>query len=114
MEGLRNTVETGFDRIDRRMDSMVTKDAFKAEVSRLDQRDDHLESRLNSGFESIEAKMNAGFATIAGRDADRDRAAEKRDEDRDKKFARRMTWTISIAGLVWGVSQFFIAPLLQK
>lgn len=111
---LRQDMRDGFKRQDDKWDQVVLKGEFNATVQRLDAKDQHLESKMDTSFSQLEAKLNAGFATIAGRDADRDRAAEKRDEERDKKFARRMTWTLTAVGLAWTVAQFFIAPLLQK
>lgn len=111
---LRQDMRDGFKRQDDKWDQVVLKGEFNATVQRLDAKDQHLESKMDTSFSQLEAKLNAGFATIAGRDADRDRAAEKRDEERDKKFARRMTWTLTVVGLAWTVAQFFIAPLLQK
>lgn len=108
ISGLRGTVETGFDRIDRRMDSMVTKDAFRAEVTRLDQRDDHIESVMNAGFSAMESKMEQGFSSITVRDAERDQKAAERDAARDARFSRRMTWTISVAGILWAIAEFII------
>lgn len=104
----------GFKRQDDKWDQVVLKGEFNATIQRLDAKDQHLDSKMDTSFSQLEAKLNAGFATIAGRDADRDRAAEKRDEERDKKFARRMTWTLTVVGLAWTVAQFFVAPLIQK
>lgn len=125
IDALQRSTEQGIGRIENRMGEMATKDAVEAHVARLDQRDDHLESRMQTGFESVKSKMTEGFASVASRDAERDAAAEKRetardnaakdrDEDRDKRFARRMTWTLTVVGIAWTIMQFFIAPLIQR
>lgn len=114
VEGLRKTVENGFDRIDRRMDSLVTKDAHLADIARLDQRIDHTDEKLEQGFKDLKRDMADGFSAISGRDAERDAAAKDRDDKRDAKFARRMTWTLTAVGLIFGLWSTFIAPLFQK
>lgn len=123
IDGLQRSTEQGLDRIERRIDNMATKDAVEAHVARLDQRDDHLESRMITGFDSVKSEMTAGFASVAARDAERDAATEKReiardqaakdrDEERDKKFTRRMTWTLTAVGILISVIQFVLAPLI--
>lgn len=114
IEGLRNSMEKGFDRVERRIDTMVSKDVLTAEVERLNQRDDHLESKMEAGFAEIKAEVSAGFSAIATRDVARDAAAKERDDKRDAKFARRMTWTLTTVGLAFGVWSTFIAPLFQR
>lgn len=96
------------------MGEMATKDAVEAHVARLDQRDDHLEVRMDAGFSSVKSEMSAGFAAITARDAARDEAAQKRDDRRDAKFARRMGWTLTATGLAFAGWSTFIAPLFQK
>lgn len=113
IEGLRGSMEKGFDRVERRIETMVSREVLTAEVSRLDQRDDHLESTMEAGFKEVESKMDAGFSELRTRDTERDKAAEARDAKRDATFARRMTWTLTIVGVIWAVTQFFLAPLLQ-
>lgn len=114
IEGLRNSMEKGFDRVERRIDTMVSKDVLTAEVERLNQRDDHLESKMETGFAEIKAEVSAGFTAIASRDVERDTAAKERDDKRDAKFARRMTWTLTAVGLAFTAFQIFIAPLFQQ
>jgi len=114
IEGLRNSMEKGFDRVERRIDTMVSKDVLTAEVERLNQRDDHLESKMEAGFAEIKAEVSAGFSAIAARDVERDAAAKERDDKRDAKFARRMTWTLTAVGLAFGLWSTFVAPLLQQ
>lgn len=113
IEGLRGSMEKGFDRVERRIETMVSREVLTAEVSRLDQRDNHLESTMEAGFKEVESKMEAGFSELRARDTERDKAAEARDAQRDAVFARRMTWTLSIIGVVWAVTQFFLAPLVH-
>lgn len=113
IEGLRNSMEKGFDRVERRIDTMVSKDVLTAEVERLNQRDDHLESKMEAGFAEIKAEVSSGFTAIATRDVERDAAAKDRDDKRDAKFARRMTWTLTVVGLAFTAFQIFIAPLFQ-
>lgn len=112
IEGLRGSMETGFDRVERRLDSMATKDAFNSEIARLDQRDAHLEDKMKTGFETLQDRMSEGFESIAERDRTRDAEAKKHDAVRDKKFARRMTWTISIVGLAFGAFQWVTSLLI--
>lgn len=112
IDTLQRSTEQGIGRIETRIGEMATKDAVEAHVARLDQRDDHIELRMTAGFDSVKSEMSAGFGAITARDAERDKAAEKRDEARDSKFARRMTWTLTGMGLVWGVIQFFITLYL--
>lgn len=114
IEGLRGSMEKGFDRVERRIETMVSREVLTAEVSRLDQRDNHLESTMEAGFKEVESKMEAGFSELRTRDTERDKAAEARDAKRDATFARRMTWTLSIIGVIWAITQFFLAPILQK
>lgn len=109
IDSLRSSMETGFDRLERRMDNLVLKDTFQAEVLRLDQADKHLEEKLDGAFALLKTEMESGFADIEARDAKRDKQAEKRDEERDRKFARRMTWTISVVGLAFAVFQYVSA-----
>ena len=112
VEGLRGDTRSGFESLNSRIDSMVTKDTFNAEVRRLNQRDDHIEDKLAEGLEIVSSRVELGFAEIEARDARRDEEARRRDAARDSRFARRMTWTLSIVGLVWGVMTFFIGPLV--
>lgn len=114
IEGLRGSMEKGFERVERQIGEMASKDLLRAEVERLNQRDDHLESKMDAGFAEIKAEMSAGFAAITVRDTQRDAAAKDRDDKRDAKFARRMTWTLTIVGLTFGVWSTFIAPLFQQ
>ena len=111
IEGLRGSMEKGFDRVERRIETMVSREVLTAEVSRLDQRDDHLESTMEAGFKEVESKMEAGFSEMRSRDTERDKAAEARDAKRDATFARRMTWTLTGVGLVVAAWTTFIAPL---
>lgn len=114
IEGLRNSMEKGFDRVERRIDTMVSKDVLTAEVERLNQRDDHLESKMEAGFAEIKAEVSAGFTAIATRDVERDAAAKDRDDKRDGKFARRMTWTLTAVGLAFTAFQVLVVPLLNR
>lgn len=114
IEGLRGSMEKGFDRVERRIETMVSREVLTAEVSRLDQRDDHLESTMEAGFKEVESKMEAGFTDLRARDTERDKAAEARDARRDAVFARRLTWTLTVVGLTFAAWTTFIAPLLQK
>lgn len=114
IEGLRNSMEKGFDRVERRIDTMVSKDVLTAEVERLNQRDDHLESKMEAGFAEIKAEVSSGFSAIATRDVERDAAAKERDDKRDAKFARRMTWTLAVVGLAFTAFQIFVAPLFNS
>ena len=69
IESLDRKVSDGFDKVDRRIDTMVTRDAFEATVQRLDARDE-------SGFKDMELKVSKGFTDV--READRDRNTKNR------------------------------------
>ena len=99
IDSLRSSMETGFDRLERRMDNLVLKDTFSSEISRLDAADKHLEQKLDGAFNVLKSEMTEGFATIEARDTRRDKEAAQRDAARDAKFARRMTWTLTSVGL---------------
>lgn len=113
IEGLRGSMEKGFERVERQIGEMASKDLLRAEVERLNQRDNHLESRMEAGFSEVKAEMSAGFAAITARDAERDTESAKRDAIRDAKFARRMTWTLTAVGLAFAAWSTFIQPLFQ-
>ena len=78
-------METGFDRLDRRMDSMVTKDAHVADINLLDQRVDHINEKVDQGFSEVKKDMALGFAELKQRDTDRDEQFKTREDERDKK-----------------------------
>lgn len=103
VEGLRNTVETGFDRIDRRMDSMVTKDAHLADVARLDQRIDHTDEKIEQGLKEVKHDMAQGFAELRARDAARDADFEKRENNRFSKQRWVLGWGLTAAGILSGI-----------
>lgn len=105
---LRGTVEAGFDRVERRMDSMVTKDAHAADISRLDQRVDHINEKVDAGFETVKKDMALGFAELRARDTERDDQFKNREDERDKKFSRRVGWTIAAVGVGVSVVSFAI------
>lgn len=106
--GLRGTMETGFDRLDRRMDSMVTKDAHLADISRLDQRVDHINEKVDSGFEEVKRDMAAGFEDIKSRDRERDQEFKDREDARDARYSRRVGWTITAVGVGVSLISFVI------
>ena len=109
--GLRSTVETGFDRLDRRMDSMVTKDAHVADINRLDQRVDHINEKVDQGFSEVKKDMALGFAELKQRDTDRDEQFKTREDERDKKYSRRVGWTISAVAIGVSIVTFIITNL---
>lgn len=109
--GLRSTMETGFDRLDRRMDSMVTKDAHIADINRLDQRVDHINEKVDSGFSEVKKDMALGFAELKQRDIDRDEQFKNREDERDKKYSRRVGWTISAVAVGVSILSFIISNL---
>lgn len=114
IENLQRATEQGIGRIETRMGEMATKEAVAAHVARLDQRDDHLESRMMTGFDSVKSDMTIQFAAVATRDAERDVAAEKRENQRQNSTNRRMTWMFAGLGLLLTVWSTFIAPLFQQ
>lgn len=109
--GLRSTVETGFDRLDRRMDSMVTKDAHVADINRLDQRVDHINEKVDQGFTEVKKDMALGFAELKQRDSDRDDQFRAREDERDKRYSRRVGWTISAVAVGVSILSFIITNL---
>lgn len=109
IEGLRNTVEAGFDRVERRVDSMVTKDAHSADMSRVDQRIDHINEKVDMGFEKFEKDMALGFSELRQRDNERDEQFKAREDTRDKKYSRRVGWTIAVVSVGVSVLSFVIS-----
>lgn len=76
IESLDRKVSDGFDKVDRRIDTMVTRDAFDATVQRLDARDEHLDAKVESGFKDMDVKVAEGFRSV--READRERNTKNR------------------------------------
>ncbi len=66
----------GFGRVERRIDDMVTKGEFSATVARLDAKDDHLDTKIDTGFKDMELKMAEGFSAV--KDADKERNSKNR------------------------------------
>lgn len=113
IDTLNTTTDNGFRELNRKMESMATKDLLAAQVARLDTRVDHTDSRVESGLKDVQLRMDESFKAVTEnfkaveeREAARDKAAIERDNQRDAKFARRMTWTISIVGVGFTVFQF--------
>lgn len=92
IEGLRGEMNRGFDRIERKFEDVVYKGEFTATVMRLDDRDNHLESKMETGFEGLKTQVEAGFQSV-----------ENRDATRDRKFNARTTWLLAGAGLISGM-----------
>lgn len=92
IDGLRGDMRTSFDRVERRLDNMVTQDAFKSEVTRLDQADKHLDDKMKEGFSALKTQVEDGFKSV-----------EARDVQRDKTGKQRITWLLVLAGLISGV-----------
>ena len=101
VDTLTATTREGFRDVKDQLQWMATKDAVHAQVARLDNRVDHTNERMDTRFEVVEKKLVSGFSELKARDSERDAAATKRDEERDKKFARRMTWTLTVVGLAF-------------
>lgn len=76
IEGLRTSTDAGFKRVEDRISTMVTKGEFNATIQRLDAKDEHLDSKMDSGFKDIELKMSKGFQDVA--DADKERNMKNR------------------------------------
>lgn len=104
-------METGFDRLDRRMDSMVTKDAHVADINRLDQRVDHINEKVDQGFIEVKKDMALGFSELKQRDSDRDQQFTNREDERDRKYSRRVGWTISAVAIGVSIVTFIINNL---
>lgn len=108
LEGMRASMEKGFDRVERRIDEMATKEAVNAHIKRLDERDNSIENKVDNGFREVRDEMKAGFTSIEKRDIERDRAALAKDEIRDKNVKQRVTWLIAGAGIVLTAVQLII------
>ena len=106
--GLRGTMESGFDRLDRRMDSMVTKEAHRADITRIDQRVDHVNEKVDSGLREIKRDMADGFEELKQRDNARDKQFKEREDLRDVKYSRRVGWTLTAVGVGVSVLTFAI------
>ena len=113
IEGLRGSMEKGFDRIERRLEEAVTRSTFEAQVTRLDQADKHLEDKLDGAFNVLKSEMESGFADIESRDEKRDAQAAARDAARDSKFGRRITWLLTCVALGFTGVQFALNLLVK-
>lgn len=71
IDALDRKVTEGFDRVERRIDSMVTKEAFDATIQRLDAKDEHLDTKIEDGFKRMDVKVAQGFADVKATDRER-------------------------------------------
>lgn len=92
IESLDRRVSEGFARVESRIDSMVTKEAFEATIQRLDAKDEHLDTKIEDGFKNMDVRVAQGFADV--------KAA-----DRERNTKNRWFWTllVAMAGVVSGV-----------
>lgn len=105
-------MESGFDRLDRQIHGMVSKDTHKAEILRLDQRVDKIEDQFERRFEELKTSMAAGFEELKRRDLERDADFRNREEARDTKYGRRVGWTITIAVSAASIIVTFVSRLI--
>lgn len=75
---------------------LVTKGEFNATIQRLDAKDEHLDSKMDTGFKDMELKVAEGFKTV-------------RDADKERNSKNRWFWTLLVAfagvisGAVFGI-----------
>lgn len=102
IDALDRKVSEGFDRVERRIDTMVTREAFEATVQRLDAKDEHLDTKIEDGFKDMDLKVSKGFAAV-------------KDEDRERNLRNRWFWTllVSLAGVLSGVVFGFVTVLTR-
>lgn len=68
IDALRGDVQAGFARTDATLRDVVLKGEFNATIQRLDARDEHLETAMNSGFTGLRADMASQFAGLKTED----------------------------------------------
>ena len=92
VEGLRNSQDAGFSRLETRINEMVTKGEFNATIQRLDAKDDHLDTKMDAGFKDVRLEVAEGFGRV-------------RDADKERNTKNRWFWTmlVSFAGVLSGV-----------
>lgn len=92
ISALQATLTEGLSRVERRMDDLVTKGEFAATVSRLDAKDDQLDTKIETGFQSIRREVSEGFQDV-------------KDDDRERNTKNRWFWGVMVAfaGVVSGV-----------
>lgn len=71
IDALDRKVSEGFDRVERRIDTMVTREAFDATVQRLDAKDVQLEGQIEVGFKDMDARVKQEFLNVKTADQDR-------------------------------------------
>lgn len=92
MGDLRGAMTEGLGRVERRIEEMVTKGEFSATIARLDAKDDHLDTKMDSGFKDMELKFAEGFSAV-------------KDADKERNTKNRWFWglMVSFAGVLSGV-----------
>lgn len=96
IEGLRTSTQEGFSRVESQIRDMVTKGEFNATIQRLDAKDDHLDSKIDTGFKDVEVKMAEGFQAV-------------KEADKERNSKNRWFWTLLVSfaavlsGVIFGV-----------
>lgn len=92
VEGLRASQEAGFNRLETRINEMVTKGEFNATIQRLDAKDDHLDTKMAEGFKDVRLEVADGFTRV-------------READQERNTKNRWFWgmLVSFAGILSGV-----------
>lgn len=92
IEGLRASQEAGFNRVGDQIKDLVTKGEFNATIQRLDMKDEHLDSKMDTGFKDMELKVAEGFSAV-------------KDADKERNTKNRWFWglMVSFAGVLSGV-----------
>lgn len=102
VEGLRNSQDAGFSRLETRISEMVTKGEFNATIQRLDAKDSHLDTKMDAGFKDVRLEVAEGFGRV-------------RDADKERNTKNRWFWTllVSFAGVLSGIIFGVITTIMQ-
>lgn len=92
LESLKGDMEKGFERVERKFEEVVHKGEYQSTIQRIDTEIGHVKSVLESELTHVQKDVEEGFREI-----------ETRDVARDQRNARRMTWAITLAGVLSGV-----------
>lgn len=106
--GLESKMDRGFEAVERKFESVVTKGEYSSTVARLETEISHVKETMNSNLDSVrkdvthvEEKVTTGFEDLEGREKARDTAS-----------ARRVNWSITIAVALTGTITTIISMFL--
>lgn len=88
LRGFKDSVERRLDKLDDKIDKMVSRDLFDSELRRLNERDNALEAKVDAGLKSLGATVEKGFAQVETNEVKRD---------------NRNRWLIGIVATVGGL-----------